>query len=154
MSRVVIAGSITITQIPDVVKTRISNMIASGLSILVGDANGVDAVVQRFLAEQNYANVCVYCSGKLPRNNLGKWPVRCIESGHAPGTRAFFTEKDLVMAHEANYGLMIWDMESTGTLGNVLELLGAAKKCVVYLQPRQEFVTVADIAACKGLVAR
>jgi hypothetical protein len=152
MSRIFVGGSISIKQIPDVVKGRVANMVASGFAILVGDANGVDAAIQRFLAEQNYGNVCVYCSGKLPRNNLGSWPVRCVESGYAAGTRAFFTAKDLVMAREADYGLMIWDMESAGTLANVLELVGAGKKCVVYLQVRREFVNVGDIVACKGLV--
>ena len=55
------------------------------------------------------------------------------------------------MAHEADYGLMIWDMQSTGTLNNVLTLAAQAKKCVVYLHPKQQFVTVADAASCQHL---
>lgn len=153
MSRIFVAGSITIKQIPDAVKARISNMIANELAILVGDANGVDSALQRFLAENKYARVCVYCSGKRPRNNLGNRPVRSVESRHPPGTPAFFTGKDIVMALEADYGFMIWDMESTGTLSNVLELLAAGKKSALFLPASQEFITVGDLPGCKKLAA-
>lgn len=49
--------------------------------------------------------------------------MRVVNTSHAAGTRAFFTAKDLKMAEEADYGLMVWDTKSTGTLSNVIELL-------------------------------
>lgn len=46
-----------------------------------------------------------------------------VASGHAAGSRAFHTAKDVGMVKDAGYGLMIWDAESTGALSNVMELL-------------------------------
>ncbi len=36
------------------------------------------------------------------------------------------------MARNSDYGLMIWDCKSTGTLSNVIELLRDRKKTVVF----------------------
>lgn len=134
-------------------KARIENMMPNRLPLLVCDTNGVDTQVQRFLADQHYAAVRVYCSGTRARNNVGNWPLRCVQSARAPGTRAYFTEKDVVMAQEADYGLMIWDMESTGTLSNVPALLGQGKKCVAYPHPQPQFTTIGDAAACQHLAS-
>lgn len=154
MSNIFIAGSIAIPQLADAVTARIDNMLTNQLAILVGDANGVDLAVQRFLAQRQYPAVRVYCSGERARNNVGHWPLRCVHAPHARGTRGFFAEKDRVMAREADYGLMIWDMQSTGTLNNVLTLTAQAKKCVVYLHPEQQFVTISDAASCQQLADR
>ena len=45
------------------------------------------------------------------------------------------------MSDAADYGLMIWDGESPGTVNNVLNLLEGGKKVVVYVSPRKEFLT-------------
>ena len=45
------------------------------------------------------------------------------------------------MSEAADYGLMIWDGESPGTVNNVLNLLEGGKKVVVYVSPRKEFRT-------------
>lgn len=68
--------------------------------------------------------------------------------------RAFHTAKDLAMAADCDYGLMIWDCKSPGTLGNVLELLGRQKKSVVYLKPLEQFQTVQSPADLEWLVAQ
>jgi hypothetical protein len=39
--------------------------------------------------------------------------------------------KDLHMAREADYGFMIWDGQSSGTLSNILELLEMGNKVLV-----------------------
>ena len=48
------------------------------------------------------------------------------------------------MAEVANYGLMIWDTKSTGTLSNVIELLKAKKKSIVFVNKDKKFVTISD----------
>ncbi|MEO7689679.1 MAG: hypothetical protein ABIS51_10370 [Sphingomonas sp.] len=50
-----------------------------------------------------------------------------------PGTRAYFTAKDVEVAQAANYGLMIWNSKNAGTLSNVSELAKARKKSVVFV---------------------
>ena len=93
-------------------------------------------------------------SGPRPRNNVGKWPIHSITPDLAPGPRAYFTAKDVTMVKAADYGLMMWDATSTGTLSNVIELLGRNKKSAVFVNKSKEFMTVGDVAQLQALVAR
>lgn len=154
MPRVFIAGSITIKRLPPHVEARLDNIRASGLDVLVGDAGGVDHAVQRYFHQALYPAVTVYCSGDTPRHNEGGWPLAMIAPPVNAKGRAFHTAKDLAMAVDCDYGLMIWDCKSPGTLGNVLELLGRQKKSLVYLKPLEQFQTVQSPADLQWLVAQ
>lgn len=153
MATVFIAGSITIKHLDPKVKARIDNVVESDLAVVVGDADGADSAIQGYLAARCARNVTVFCSGTQPRNNVGAWPVHQVTTAHAAGSRAFFTAKDIEMAQAADYGLMIWDSKSTGTLSNVIELLARKKKSVVFVHRDKEFKTVGDVAQLESLVA-
>lgn len=144
METVFIAGSIAISRLDPCVKERISRAVSAGLSVAVGDADGADTSIQQHLASINAERVTVYCSGDRPRNNVGDWVVEHVYPNATPGTRDYFTAKDLKMAAAADYGLMIWDAKSTGTLSNVIELLKAKKKSVVFVNKAKAFVTVTN----------
>ncbi len=58
------------------------------------------------------------------------------------------------MSDEADYGFMIWDGESQGTVNNVLNLLERGKKVVVYLSPNKEFITLSIPADATELLKR
>lgn len=152
MTTVFIAGSITIKKIDDLIKDRIANILDAGHNIILGDADGADKAVQDHLALDGRAKVTVYCSGEQPRNNSGHWPVESIDTDAKPGTRAFFTAKDLRMAQIADFGLMIWDSKSTGTLSNVIELTGRGKKSLVYINKTKEFCSVGSASHIDKLV--
>jgi hypothetical protein len=152
MPTVFVAGSMNIKHLHPLFVERLSNIVSSKLDVVVGDADGADASIQESLLELDAAVVTVYCSGKQPRNNVGNWPVQCIVPDASPGTRAYFTAKDLEMAKVADYGLMIWDAKSTGTLSNVIELLRRGKKCVVFVNKEKTFFTVADVEVLKNLI--
>lgn len=154
MTIVFVAGSIAISRLHPLVVARLATVVTRGLSVVVGDADGVDAAVQHALVADAASAVTVYCSGDTPRNNAGDWPVETIQSIATPGTRAWFTAKDLAMAEAADYGLMIWDSTSTGTLSNVLALVAQRKTCVVFVNKDKEFVTTSDADGIDQLVAR
>lgn len=153
MPTVFIAGSITIKHLDPKAKERINKAVEAGLDLVVGDADGADSAIQRHLQDLSAKRVTVYCSGSQARNNIGGWPVHHVTSHHAPGSRSFYTAKDVEMAQAADYGLMIWDTKSTGTLSNVIELLTRKKKSVVYIHRDKDFKTVADVAHLESLVA-
>ncbi|MEB2854099.1 XRE family transcriptional regulator [Pseudomonas atacamensis] len=153
MTTVFIAGSIAISRLDDKVKARIENIVASDLDIVVGDADGADTSIQECLREFGAKRVTVYCSGDHPRNNLAQWPVANIYPNSKPGSRAFFTAKDLEMARTSNYGLMIWDCKSTGTLSNVIELIKENKKSVVFINKNKEFLNISNPDDLNHLVA-
>lgn len=152
MTTVFIAGSITIKRLHPMVRERIQNVVTSEFEIIVGDADGADSSIQQYLKSIGASRTTVYCSGASPRNNLGGWAVHGIETGYEPGSRAFFTAKDLAMAEVADFGLMVWDAKSTGTLSNVIELLGRKKKSVVFVNKEERFVTVGNVEQLEGLV--
>ena len=145
MTTVFIAGSMNIKHLDAKVKDRIANIVASGFEVVVGDADGADTSIQRQLLDLGHQNTTVYCSGETPRNNVGAWPVHVVTTKHAPGTRAFFTAKDLAMAAAADVGLMVWDAKSTGTLSNVIELLARKKKSVVFVNKEKTFRTIGAV---------
>lgn len=144
MTTVFIAGSISISRLHEKVQERIRKVVFSDFDIVVGDADGADTSIQECLRENQANKVTVYCTSIEPRNNIAGWPVNYVQSNAKAGTRAFFTAKDLAMAKNSDYGLMIWDCKSTGTLSNVIELLKEKKKSVVFVNKNKEFVTICD----------
>lgn len=153
MTTVFIAGSITIKQLDPMAQVSLANIIEMGHRVIVGDADGADTAIQRFLHDGGASDVTVYCVGGRPRNNLGNWPVEHVATYQKAGSRAYFTAKDIEMAKHADFGLMIWDGKSTGTLSNVIELL--TRKCYskVYANREKMFHKVRKVADLEALVA-
>lgn len=153
MTTVFIAGSISISRLHEKVADRINKIVSSDFNVVVGDADGADTSIQECLQQSRAGKVTVYCTGDSPRNNVAEWPVHRVVSKAKAGTRAYFTAKDLEMARNSDYGLMVWDCKSTGTLSNVIELLREKKKSVVFVNKNKDFVTVSDKDSLEHLVA-
>lgn len=152
MTTVFIAGSIKIKKLDQLVVERVKKIVNSGYNVVVGDANGADSSIQKLLLELGGQNTTVFSSSNQPRNNLGNWIVHVVDSEHAPGTRAFFTAKDLKMAEIADYGLMIWDSQSTGTLSNVIELLIQKKYSAVFVNKVKTFELIKTSSDLRKLI--
>jgi len=153
MKQIFISGSMRIKNINKLVIDRIENIIREKFTILVGDADGVDASIQQILANKDYENVKVYCTGNYHRNNIGKWGIITVYTDHKPKTRLYFTAKDIEMAKYCDYGLMVWDSKSTGTLSNVYELLKNKKTSVVFVNKLTKFFNVSNFSDFENLVS-
>lgn len=140
MCTVFISGSRNIRTINLDIENRLNNILDKNFYIVLGDANGIDKAVQKFLFEKNYTSVEVYCSGNSCRNNLGGWYSRFVDTQKSG--RAFFEAKDKEMANIADYGFVIWDEKSIGSLNNIAELLCRGKKILVYLYNKRKFMYV------------
>jgi hypothetical protein len=57
------------------------------------------------------------------------------------------------MAEDCDYGLMIWDAKSTGTLSNTLELLKRKKSSLVFVNKEKLFVKVKEVEDLELLVS-
>ena len=152
MTTVFIAGSIAIKKLHPLFKERLAKIVESDFDVVLGDADGADTSIQQALFDLKAEKVTVYCAGLKPRNNVGKWPVQQITSDAEPGSRAFFTAKDIKMASAADYGLMVWDTKSTGTLSNVLELLRLGRKSVVFVNKDKRFMNVCAVNQLDDLI--
>lgn len=152
MTTVFIAGSISITHLHEKVQERISKIVSSDFNVVVGDADGADTSIQECLRSYRASRVTVFCTGEAPRNNVACWPVHHVQSKARAKSRAFFTAKDVEMAKNSDFGLMVWDCKSTGTLSNVIELLKEKKKSVVFVNRHKDFITVGDQAGLTQLL--
>lgn len=142
MTKVFIGGSRRLSRLNAQVRQRLDNIMHQSYDVLVGDANGVDKAIQSYMAECLYQRVTVFFAGARPRNNVGDWPTRRVEVGRKTRDFKFYMAKDLHMAQEADYGFMMWDGKSAGTLSNILELIEKGKKALVYFAPDKTFLSI------------
>ncbi len=142
MTCVVLGGSRHISKLNDEVRARLDRIVQQQFRVVVGDANGADKALQKYLGDQGYRNVEVFCSGTSPRNNLGHWSCRQVATKARPGTFEFYAAKDQAMAKDATVGFMLWDGESAGTMVNVWRLMQQQKTSLVYVQTNRTFVEV------------
>lgn len=150
MTTVFISGSRYIRALNSEIKSRLQNIVNKKFEIIVGDAFGVDKAVQQYLADINYSAVRVFCSGSVCRNNLGNWAVEWISVDPSLKGRAFYTEKDKAMAAQADYGFVLWDGKSQGSLNNIHELIHLERKLLLWYAPTKTFHTISssdDLAA-------
>ena len=140
--KIFIAGPRAIPNLNKSVEEKLYGIYEKDHVVLVGDADGIDKAVQGFFSAVNYGNVIVYASNGKARNNLGKWPVEAIRvSGQTKGFD-FYAAKDEAMANSADYGFMIWNGESKGTLNNIVNLLNGKKNVLVFFSPHNTFVSL------------
>lgn len=152
MHKVFISGSMRIKNLDNNVLNRINNIINSNYQVIVGDADGVDSSIQEYLNNKQSKYVVVYCTGDQPRNNIGHWLVEIIHTDEKPGTRSFYTAKDIKMADDCDFGLMVWDTKSTGTLSNAIELLKRNKISLIYINKAKEFLKVKEVNDLEKLI--
>lgn len=151
MSTIFLGGSRQVTRLPPDVKRRLDNVLASGHNVLIGDAAGVDKAVQRYLFDRHYDNVTVFCSGDAPRNNLGNWQTHHVYVPKSAKGFHFYAAKDREMARAADFGLMIWDGKSPGTVLNVLRLALAGKIAVVFNVTQKDVINVKTLDNWRAL---
>jgi len=153
MTKVFIAGSRSLSRLNADVKQRIDTMVDKGFTILVGDANGADKAVQRYLAEKHFRNVIVHCMAGNCRNNVAGWPTREVSAG--PGSKgfAYYSTKDRAMVNDAQYGFLLWDGESKGTLNSAVNLVHQNKTVVVYFAPQKAFYNLRSPGDLSQLLA-
>jgi hypothetical protein len=149
-----VAGSRHISRLPAEVKKRLDTMIEKRFQILVGDANGADKALQQYLAHKDYPNVIVHCMERHCRNNIGHWPTRELAAPKGVRGFDFYSIKDRAMADAAEYGLMLWDGKSKGTINNVVNLSRGQKPVVVYIAPTKQFLTVKVLEDLREVLAQ
>jgi hypothetical protein len=149
-----IGGSRAASKLSAAIRARLDEVVIKpGHTVFIGDANGADKAVQQYLAQRQYPNVVVFCMER-PRNNIGSWPIRTIEPPSEKRDFSYYAAKDSVMATEAKCGVMLWDGKSKGTLKNILNLMGAGKRTLVYFSPTKAFYALGNESDFQGLLAR
>lgn len=152
--KIFIAGARSVRVLSPQVQQRMLSIYQKGYDVLVGDCYGVDTSVQKFYSDLGYNNVIVFASNGRARNNIGHWNIRSVTVPSYIRGFDFYKQKDMAMAKEADYGFMIWDGESRGTLNNVINLVSQNKKVLIYLTPQEKMVIVKNFDDLSNLVMR
>jgi len=150
---VFVAGPRALSTLDKNVEERLNNIIKQNITVLVGDANGIDKSMQQYFYRENYRNLLVYDSKGKARNNIGNWPVQTVEVADNIKGFDFYAAKDLKMAENADYGLMLWNGISKGTLNNIINLTKQNKKALIYYTPHKKFYCVNSLDIAKKLAA-
>ena len=150
---VFLSGSRKISRLNDEIRLRLEKITSQNFRVVVGDANGADKALQNYLANIRYEHVTVYCAGGECRNNIGGWPQINIEVSPKLRGRDFYAEKDKTMADEADYGLVLWDGKSVGSINNVLELMKNNKPVIIYFSPDRSFHALKEVDDVRRLMS-
>ena len=142
--KVVLGGSRKLEFIPGLVSDELLVMMKAMNSFLIGDAPGIDAIFQKFMAKAEYENVEIFSSAGYVRNNFGNWPEHQIETTLKSKSSASHAFKDREMCKRADMGIMVWDQESVGTLSNAMDLLDQQKTCLIYDAIDRELIRFED----------
>ena len=118
---------------------KLESICEKEYDVLVGDADGIDSSVQKFLNERNYKNVTIYASKGIARNNYGDWKIENVVVDSNVTGFDFYVQKDLEMAKDSDIGFMIWNGKSKGTFNNMINLLNLDKEVILYYVPNQKF---------------
>jgi hypothetical protein len=141
MSKVFISGSIAIKKIPVAVEESLQKIMHNHFEILVGDAKGIDTLVQNYCLQHNYHNVTVYSITEKPRYKADSFYSRCINvPSHLKNGRERQQEKDKAMTLDSDYSFVIWDGKSQGSYENALRAIEQHKKIKVYLESENRFL--------------
>ena len=152
MNKVIFGGSRKLGKLSKAIKQHADNIISQMCLVLVGDANGADRAMQEYLAEKKYPHVLVFCAGNTCRNNVGSWETRCVPTGRACKDFRHYAARDAEMIKEADYGFMVWDGKSKGTVNNIVGLVEMDKPVLVYFSPRKTFLTLKSNRDIVGLL--
>lgn len=154
MNKVFIGGSRGLSRLNGEISQKLDNIIEKGYSVLIGDAIGMDRAVQQYLFDKNYKNVFVYCVGEKCRNNVGQWQTKRVKEPDKSKDFHYYIIKDLEMVKDTDYGFMIWDTKSKGTLNNIVNLLRENKIVIVYVSKNKKFYTLHSLKELENLLAK
>jgi hypothetical protein len=149
--KVFIAGPRAVKALSESVIEILSRIKENQLTVLVGDANGVDRLVQKYFADEQYPNVHVYASNGRARNNVGGWTVNNVKVLSNVKGFNFYAQKDIQMAQDADNGFMIWNGKSKGTLNNIINLTAQNKKIKIYFMPDKKTYCISNIEDVENL---
>lgn len=150
--KIFIAGPRAVLELNNVIITRMNNIIKQGFEILVGDASGIDYAIQRECYNKGYKSLKVYATNGYARNNIGKWTVEKVDVPKKLKGFDYYAAKDYQMAVDADYGFMIWNGVSKGTLNNMINLLKLNKTVMLYFTPHNKLYKITNMNGLEFLI--
>jgi hypothetical protein len=150
----IIAGPRRITTITPCVFDYLDELCHKHSDILIGDANGIDKAIQKYLSSITYSNVTVYATEGLARNNIGNWMIRNVEVNKKTKDFQYYAAKDLQMVKDADCGFLIWNGDSKGTLNSAFNLVCQKKPVSIYFTLEKRVVEICSFSDLQDIVSK
>lgn len=151
--KIFVAGPRVVKKLDTNIEKKLMNIIEKNYTLLVGDATGVDKLIQEFMHRENYNNLIIYASQGKARNNIGNWEVNKVVVEENVKGFDFYAAKDRKMAVDADYGFMIWNGKSKGTLNNMVNITKAEKEILLYYIPHKKFYLIKNLDEVKKIAS-
>ena len=115
--------------LPEDVCALLDYYMSINAALLIGDADGVDNLIQTYVNNAGYKNVVVFHSTARPRYMVNNaWQTRHVPAYGLKG-REFMQAKDKAMAATCDEALMVWNPVSVNKYGNLTVSKGTLANC-------------------------
>jgi len=134
MKKVFISGSINLSILPKIVEKSLKTIQEQNIKILVGDAKGIDSLIQDYFSKKAYFNLNIYSIYETPRNrkNNNFKTILIDVDMDIKSERKKQEKKDEYMSLNSDYSFVIWDGKSKGSFNNIQRALENNKLLKVY----------------------
>lgn len=141
--KIFISGSISIKNLDEKIKQSLMNIQNKNYNVLVGDAEGIDKLIQDFFSRNYYFNLIVYHIYNIRNLQNDKFQTRRVKvdkelENKKNNERQKQTCKDKQMAMDCDMLYCIWDGKSNGTYNNMCEAIKLGKAVKLYLADTKE----------------
>ena len=134
MKKVFISGSINLNTLPKIVEKSLKTIQEKNIKILVGDAKGIDSLIQDYFSNNKYFNLNICSIYQTPRNRKNNnFKTILIEVDmDIKSERKKQEKKDEYMSLNSDYSFVVWDGKSKGSFNNIKRALENDKLLKVY----------------------
>lgn len=134
MKKVFISGSISLNVLSQVVEKSLNTIQEKNIRVLVGDAKGIDTLIQDYFSKNTYFNLDICSIYETPRNRKNNnFNTILIEVDmDMKSERKRQEKKDEYMSLNSDYSFVIWDGKSKGSFNNIQRALANDKQLKVY----------------------
>ena len=140
--KVFISGSISVKKLDEIVIKSFDNIILKNYKILVGDAPGIDTMVQNYLSKHSYTNTEIYSISSFPRyianTNFKKKYIEVSNKIKKERERQIF--KDKAMSDDCDFSSVIWDGKRKGSYANIIRAIESKKYVKVFYTKQNSFL--------------
>ncbi len=142
MKKVFISGSINLNTLPKMVEKSLKTIQEKNIRVLVGDAKGIDSLVQDYFSKNRYFNLNICSIYQTPRNSKNNnFKTIFIEVDmDIKSERKKQEKKDEYMSLNSDYSFVIWDGKSKGSFNNIQRALENNQLLKVYYTKDDRFL--------------
>ena len=138
--KVFVSGSKNVSSFDNEILKVLNRIVENNHEILVGDCDGVDASIQKYMQEKSHTNITVYFVGSEPRNAEETFNKRQVKTYGNLSPYEYYQQKDIQMTKDADVGFVIWDEASKGSRDNIQRLIQMGKPVVIYSTKRSKLL--------------